>query len=117
MAKGILYVMSTCVEGLVKIGMTETNSNDRDAVINGCKERVRSVLMTTLTTVLALIPMALGIGKGGELMQPLEIVAIGGMTIGTVVTLFLIPSGYCIFYKIDFKEKEEIQNDSNNSHE
>lgn len=42
---------------------------------------------------------------------------IGGMTIGTVVTLFLIPSVYCIFYKIDFKEKEEIQNDSNNSHE
>ena len=72
--------------------------------------------MTTLTTVLALIPMALGIGKGGELMQPLGIVAIGGMTIGTVVTLFLIPSVYCIFYKIDFKE-EEKQNDPNNSHE
>ena len=119
---GLIMLMGVIINDAIVLNeridqVRETNSNDRDAVINGCKERVRAVLMTTLTTVLALIPMALGIGKGGELMQPLGIVAIGGMTIGTVVTLFLIPSVYCIFYKIDFKEKEEKQNDPNNSHE
>ena len=79
----------------------------KEAIIEGCKERLRAVLMTTLTTVLALIPMALGLGKGGELMQPLGIVAIGGMTIGTLVTLVLIPSVYALMYRINFKEDKK----------
>lgn len=67
-----------------------------DAVVEGCRTRLRPVLMTTLTTVLALLPLALGLGSGGELMQPLGIVVMGGLTIGTLVTLLLTPCIYCL---------------------
>ncbi|MCD8306950.1 MAG: efflux RND transporter permease subunit [Clostridia bacterium] len=64
------------------------------AVQEACKTRLRPILMTTLTTILALIPIAIGIGQGSELMQPLGIVVIGGLLIGTLVTLVLIPTIY-----------------------
>ena len=66
-----------------------------EAVVEGCSSRLRPILMTTLTTVLALIPLALGLGSGGELMQPLGIVVMGGLLVGTLVTLVLIPCVYC----------------------
>ena len=66
-----------------------------DAVKNACAVRLRPILMTTLTTVLALIPLAIGIGKGSELMSPLGIVVIGGLLLGTLVTLVLVPAVYC----------------------
>ena len=65
------------------------------AVQEACKVRLRPILMTTLTTVLALIPLAIGIGQGSELMQPLGIVVIGGLLISTLVTLVLVPVVYC----------------------
>lgn len=71
-----------------------------DAVVAGAKSRLRPILMTTLTTVLALIPLSLGLGSGGELMQPMAIVVIGGLILGTLVTLLLIPTIYCLFKRI-----------------
>jgi HAE1 family hydrophobic/amphiphilic exporter-1 len=71
-----------------------------DAILNACSERLRPILMTTLTTILALIPLAIGIGKGSELMQPLGIVVIGGLLVGTVVTLIIVPAVYCLFNRI-----------------
>ena len=56
--------------------------------------------MTTLTTILALIPMAIGVGQGSELMQPLGIVVIGGLLIGTLVTLVLVPAVYCAVHRL-----------------
>ncbi len=85
----------------------EENYEPHEAVIEGCKQRLRAVLMTTLTTVLALFPMALGLGEGGALMQPLGIVAFGGMCLGTIVTLVLIPTVYCLIHKIRFSKKRE----------
>jgi HAE1 family hydrophobic/amphiphilic exporter-1 len=70
------------------------------AVQEACYERLRPILMTTLTTILALIPLAIGVGKGSELMQPLGIVVIGGLLIGTLVTLALVPAVYCIFNRL-----------------
>ena len=96
--------------------LRESGMNPKEAVIEGANQRLRAVLMTTLTTVLALIPIALGLGSGGELMQPLGVVAIGGMTIGTIVTLILIPSVYSVIYRIDFndkKKKEKGESDNN----
>lgn len=84
----------------------EYKMDDKNAIINGCSQRLRAVLMTTLTTVLALIPMALGLGQGGTLMQPLGIVAIGGMTVGTLATLIIIPCAYALVYRIDFGDKK-----------
>ncbi|MDE6356199.1 MAG: efflux RND transporter permease subunit [Clostridia bacterium] len=74
-----------------------------DAVQQACNVRLRPIFMTTLTTVLALIPLAIGVGQGSELMQPLGIVVIGGLLIGTLVTLALVPAVYCAFYGISKK--------------
>ena len=63
------------------------------------KLRLRPILMTALTTILGLTSMALGIGEGAEMTQPLGIVAIGGLIYATLLTLFLIPVLYDIFCK------------------
>lgn len=74
-----------------------------EAVKEGASSRLRAILMTTLTTVLGLVPLALGLGDGGELMQPLGVVVIGGLTLSTLVTLILIPGFYCIIKRIKTK--------------
>lgn len=76
-----------------------------DAVCEACKVRLRPILMTTLTTILALIPMAIGVGKGSELMQPLGIVVMGGLLLGTLVTLILVPAVYCAVHRLGNKKK------------
>ena len=67
------------------------------AVVDGGKSRLRPVLMTTLTTILGMIPLAVGTGQGSEMWQSLGIAIIGGMTFSTIVTLVLIPALYSIF--------------------
>ncbi|MCZ6600425.1 MAG: efflux RND transporter permease subunit, partial [Acidobacteria bacterium] len=67
------------------------------ALIGGGGERLRPILMTTTTTVLALLPMALGLGAGDELRAPLAITVIGGLLLATVLTLVVIPCVYRIF--------------------
>ncbi|HOV43226.1 MAG TPA: efflux RND transporter permease subunit, partial [Syntrophothermus lipocalidus] len=59
--------------------------------------RLRPVLMTALCTIIALLPLAFGIGEGGELEAPLATVVIGGLTASTVITLVLVPVVYTIF--------------------
>lgn len=67
------------------------------AVIHGGRSRLRPVLMTTLTTILGMVPLAIGTGQGSEMWQSLGIAIIGGMTFSTIVTLVLIPVLYSIF--------------------
>jgi len=69
----------------------------RDAVEEAGRTRLRPILMTTLTTTLGLVPMALGVGEGGELQAPLARVVIGGLTASTLVTLVLVPTVYTLF--------------------
>jgi HAE1 family hydrophobic/amphiphilic exporter-1 len=66
----------------------------RQAVELAGRRRLRPILMTTLTTVLAMIPMALGLGEGGEVQAPMARVVIGGLTVSTLITLVLIPTLY-----------------------
>jgi len=66
----------------------------RAAVEEGSHVRLRPILMSTATTLIGLIPMALALESGGELMQPLAIVVIGGLTFSTFMTLILIPIIY-----------------------
>jgi len=68
----------------------------RDAVITAGARRLRPILMTAITTVTGLIPMAVGIGEGAELQAPLARVVIGGLTSSTLITLILIPVVYTI---------------------
>lgn len=70
-----------------------------DAIVEGVKDRARPILMTASTTILALIPLALGLGEGAEIQQPLAITVIGGMISATFLTLVLIPVVYSFFDK------------------
>ena len=65
-----------------------------DAVIEAGRLRLRPILMTTTTTVLGLLPLALGIGAGAEIQAPLARVVVGGLVASTLVTLVLIPVAY-----------------------
>lgn len=67
------------------------------AVVNGGKSRLRPVLMTTLTTILGMVPMAIGTGQGAEMWRPMGTAIIGGLTVSTILTLILVPVIYCIF--------------------
>jgi HAE1 family hydrophobic/amphiphilic exporter-1 len=67
-----------------------------DAVMQAGRNRLRPILMTTITTVLGLLPMSLGIGEGGEIQAPLARVVIGGLVTSTLITLVLIPVVYLL---------------------
>jgi HAE1 family hydrophobic/amphiphilic exporter-1 len=69
----------------------------RDAVEEAGRTRLRPILMTTLTTILGLVPMSLGLGEGAELQAPLARVVIGGLAASTLVTLVLVPTVYTLF--------------------
>lgn len=77
-----------------------------EAIISAGAVRMRPVLMTAITTVLGLVPLALGIGTGAEMIQPVAIVCIGGLIYATVTTLLIIPVMYKIFAK---KHMEKIK--------
>lgn len=67
-----------------------------EAVVEAGATRLRPILMTTLTTVLGMLPLALGLGEGSELMQPLAIAVVGGLTVSTLLTLIVVPCVYLI---------------------
>jgi HAE1 family hydrophobic/amphiphilic exporter-1 len=67
------------------------------------RARLRPILMTTLTTVLGLLPLMLGLGEGSEVQRPMAITVIGGLTLATLLTLFVIPVVYTL---LDGPERE-----------
>ena len=74
--------------------LRETTRTVRDAIVQGARDRVRPILMTSATTVLALLPMAIGLGEGGELRAPMAIAVIGGLVSSTIMILVVIPVVY-----------------------
>jgi len=85
----------------------ERGASVRRAVISGGRSRLRPVLMTTTTTILGMVPMAIGIGEGSEIWQPMGIAIIGGLTISTILTLIVIPCIYTSFHFGDMKRKRK----------
>ena len=69
----------------------------RSAVVLGGKSRLRPIVMTALTTILGMVPMAVGQGEGAEIWRPMGIAVIGGLTFSTLLTLLFVPVMYCIF--------------------
>ena len=69
----------------------------RTAVVDGGKSRLRPVVMTTLTTILGMVPMAVGSGQGSEMWKPMGVAVIGGLTFSTILTLLFVPTLYCVF--------------------
>lgn len=80
----------------------------REAILEAGVIRLRPILMTALTTILAMIPAALGFGEGAEMMQPMSITMVGGLVYGTVLTLIVIPCVYDLFTKEKSMVEEEL---------
>lgn len=122
LAGGILglYVTNTAIGAMVVVGavllvgivvnnaiiMVElanqiyeaTGCSRQEAILRAAPHRLRPILMTTITTVLGLFPLALGIGEGSEFLQPLGVVVFSGLSLATVLTLFIIPCFYTLLH-------------------
>jgi len=86
--------------------LRERGMDLREAVVQGGRTRLRPILMTALTTVLAMVPLATGIGSGAEMRYPMARAVVGGLTTSTVLTLVLVPVLYMIFENIADRRKE-----------
>ncbi len=109
---GILILIGIVVKnGIVLIDylilLRERGMGILDAAVGAARSRLRPILMTTLTTVLGMVPMAIGTGEGSEMWRSLGITVAWGLTISTVVTLVLIPTIYCVFATRQEKHKQK----------
>ncbi|MGJ0846836.1 efflux RND transporter permease subunit [Tissierella praeacuta] len=80
-----------------------------EAITTAGPIRLRPILMTTLTTILGLVPLALGIGEGAEMQAPMAVVVISGLTLSTVLTLVFVPVLYTVFDDFSIKMKSRIK--------
>ncbi len=78
----------------------EEGADRKTAILRAAPQRLRPVLMTTVTTVLGVFPLALGIGEGSEFLQPLGVVVFSGLSLATLLTLFIIPCFYILLHDI-----------------
>lgn len=95
------------------IQLRQSGYDRTEAILEAGPTRLRPILMTTLTTVLGMIPMALGIGEGAETMAPLATSVIGGLSLSTVLTLVIIPLNYTLFDDISVKLKGKMKKNKN----
>jgi hydrophobe/amphiphile efflux-1 (HAE1) family protein len=93
---GIVVNNAILLVEYVEIGRREHGLSPTEAVAEAGRIRFRPILMTTMTTVLGMTPLALGIGDGAELMRPLALAVIGGLLVSMALTLLLVPSLYLI---------------------
>ena len=96
---GIIMLIGIAVKnGIVLIDYISLNRERgmgiRQAVVHGGESRLRPVLMTTMTTILGMVPMAISHSEGAEMWRPMAVSVIGGLTISTILTLILIPVLY-----------------------
>jgi multidrug efflux pump subunit AcrB len=78
--------------------LEEQGNSVEEAVITSCRVRLRPILMTSLATIIGMIPMALKLGTGSEQYAPLARTIIGGLTVSVVLTVFIVPAAYLLVY-------------------
>lgn len=122
-----LYITKTAIGATVLVGavllvgivvnnaiiMVEMANQIRDqegldrttAILKAAPLRLRPILMTTITTVLGLFPLALGMGEGSEFLQPLGVVVFSGLSLATLLTLFIIPCFYTLLHDFPFGKR------------
>jgi len=98
---GIVFIDYT--NQLMRSGMEQ-----KDALVTAGKTRLRPIIMTALTTILGLFTLALGVGMGADMIQPMAVVTIGGLVYGTLLTLFVVP---CIFDLFHRREKAGLRDE------
>ena len=109
---GVMILMGIVVKnGIVLIDYTrlclERGMSINESVVTASRQRLRPILMTTLTTVLGMIPLAVGSGEGAEMWNGLGVVVAWGLSISTLITLVLIPTLYAIFISRRMKRQEK----------
>src|SRR6202522_20904 len=77
----------------------EKGMSVKDAVITACRVRLRPILMTSLATIIGMIPMAMKLGEGGEQYTPMARAIIGGLTTSVLLTVFIVPAAYLLVYR------------------
>ncbi|MBO5574239.1 MAG: efflux RND transporter permease subunit, partial [Clostridium sp.] len=104
---GFLMLVGTVVNaGILYVDTANLYKNTMDvdtALIEAGATRLRPILMTTLTTILSMVPMAMGLGRSGEVMQGLAMVNVGGLLASTVLSLLMLP----VYYKLMSRRKRE----------
>ena len=109
---GLIILIGVVVNnGIVLIDyinkLREDGRTVKDAIIEAGQTRLRPIFMTALTTILALLTMALGFGEGSELLQPMAITAIGGLIYATLLTLVVVPTIYAMLNRKRMKKEAE----------
>ena len=111
MLGGIMLIGIVVKNGIVLIDYTmlcrERGMSALHSAVVAGRSRLRPVLMTTLTTILGMVPMAISSGEGSEMWRPLGISVIGGLTISTILTLILVPVLYCSFAGTGIQNKRK----------
>jgi multidrug efflux pump subunit AcrB len=79
--------------------LEEQGKGIEEAVITSCRVRLRPILMTSLATIIGMVPMALKLGTGSEQYAPLARAIIGGLTVSVVLTVFIVPAAYLLAYR------------------
>jgi CzcA family heavy metal efflux pump len=98
-AMGLILLVGLVVKnGIVLLDFSERRHREGlpmdEAILAAARVRLRPILMTTLCTLFGLLPLALGLGAGAELQKPLALAVIGGLSLSTLITLYLVPSAY-----------------------
>ncbi|MEK3935286.1 efflux RND transporter permease subunit [Sporosarcina sp. FSL W7-1349] len=111
---GILVLVGIVVNnGIVLVDYInqrkEAGLSSFDAIIASVRDRVRPILMTALTTILGLLPLALGLGEGTEMNQPMGIAVIGGLVSSTFLTLYIVPIIYSLFDKQTRRRVQSVE--------
>ncbi len=81
----------------------------KEAILQACSVRLRPVLITALTTIMGMLPMALSTSQGSEMRAPMAITVVGGLVATTFLTLFVVPIIYSYFDRVKFREKEKAK--------
>ena len=108
---GIMLIVIVVKNGIVLIDYTqllrERNFGLIRSAVVAARSRLRPILMTTLTTILGMVPMAVSQGVGAEMWRPLGISVIGGLTVSTILTLIYVPTMFCIFGGVGITRKRK----------
>lgn len=111
---GIVMLVGIAVNNSIilvdRINQLKQGTDLTDAIVQAGQQRIRPIIMTSLTTILALLPMTLGFGEGSSLRAPMAIAVIGGLVTSTIMSLMVIP---CVYYVLEQAKRKTVKKKDN----